>query len=765
MQKKNIGIITPYTGNYGSILQAFASCKYIKNLGYEPHIIQESGNKLKSRIKLLLRVLWYGKYIKEFLLIRKSSKESISSIGNSQNKMMKFVRENIPVLYVNGRELKKMGKSSDFVAFLSGSDQVWNGHLFSLNKNAFLRFCPEEKRIAWAPSIGTSDIAKYNRKVYKKYISQYTALSAREEQGKEIIEKLTGRAVERLMDPVFLLDRTEWEKIVTDTGNNYLACYFLDTPNADTVRSIKSFAEKENAKVVVFGYEYPIMKELGEYEYVGGGPEKFISYIANAKCLFTDSFHGISFATIMHTPFFAFRRNYTHGVDQSSRLISILELIGMREFFDTYDFDNRTWDFSVADSKIQKEREKMTDYFKNSLPKDRTNEEPILKGENDCIGCGACIAVCPKNAIGKRHVNFKNWIPMIDDTLCIRCRKCEKVCPIGVGNVRNGFDKKAYITYNLNNERRFSSASGGLFSAIATRFLENGGVVFGAKMYFDGGKAIVEHVRVKTLDDLPTILGSKYVQSDCIRAYGEVKEELRAGNKVLFSGCSCQIDGLKSYLGDIDISNLFTIDLICHGVPSIDFFNDYIKYLERKYDGVITDFSFRRKDGDKIIYEINATAIGKKGEKKISIPIRNSVYYRLFMEEETYRGGCYSCPYASLNKPADITTGDYFEAKDDYPELFVGENRIDLAGGISCIITHTEKGQSLIDSADKYLFLKEVDAKVVQASHSNLHKPSKYSRLRGILLKLYRIFGYGFLESIYFVRNKFADVVKKILKR
>ncbi len=400
---------------------------------------------------------------------------------------------------------------------------------------------------------------------------------------------------------------------------------------------------------------------------------------------------------------------------------------------------------------------------------------PQLKNEEYCTGCGACIASCPKGAISKKKVSFGAWIPQINEELCVKCGLCERVCSSNFQN--DAFGKKAYISYNIDSNMRRASASGGVFSGLATYILDMGGSVFGAEMRFEEGKAVVEHSQIIQIKDLHRILGSKYVQSDCVEAYRQAKKELLKGKLVLFSGCSCQIDGLKKYLGNIDQSNLYTIDLICHGIPGVDFFNDYVAFLQKKYKGKISGFSFRTKERGIINYMITSEIENAGGVvfridiimenkvkkmRKVKIPMRQSGYYRMFLDGESYREACYKCPYASLDKPADITIGDYFEAKDDYPQLFSGEIAINCSDGISCVITHTRKGQQLLDNAKEYLFIKEVDPLVVQASHRNLYKPSSFSWKRKLLLPLYKMFGYLPVDILYHTRNLIVAPAKAI---
>ncbi len=404
-----------------------------------------------------------------------------------------------------------------------------------------------------------------------------------------------------------------------------------------------------------------------------------------------------------------------------------------------------------------------------------------LKNEQNCSGCGACIAVCPKNAIEKCRTGLDAWLPVINEDLCINCGLCEKVCR-GDNTSVNEHIKRAYVAYNKEQNIRQKSASGGVFSALATYVLDCGGSVFGAELYFENGQVVVEHNMITQIKELPRLLGSKYVQSDTVKAYRQVKKELLQGKMVLFSGCSCQIAGLKNYLGEIDMTNLYTIDLICHGVPSIGLLQSYISFLEKKHGGRIKSLSFRTKEKGKIDYKITTQVDDTSGGvilqtifrvdivmeskglimKEIKIPIHKSGYYLAFMGQQSYRSSCYHCPYASLDKPADITIGDYFEVNQDYPELFLGDEAIDENGGVSCVIAHTPKGQQLLDKAVEYIYLKEVSPLKVRKSHLNLQRPSVASFERDILIKGYEKHGYSFIDKYYKVREPIIGTMRKI---
>jgi len=207
------------------------------------------------------------------------------------------------------------------------------------------------------------------------------------------------------------------------------------------------------------------------------------------------------------------------------------------------------------------------------------------------------------------------------------------------------------------------------------------------------------------------------------------------------------------------------IDLVCHGVPSLAFFQDYIRFLEDKNGGSIIDFSFRRKEEKTIAYT-ETVIFDDNGKKKIiSVPSGSSSYYKLFLLGESYREACYHCNYSSINKPADITIGDYFELKQDYPDIFKKINSINGCG-VSCIITNNMIGEKWINAMKNDAYIFEVDVKTVHYSHAQLCGPMKYSPLRNKIFKMYYRNGYKSVANYFYYQNivrAFPRMVKKKL--
>ena len=216
----------------------------------------------------------------------------------------------------------------------------------------------------------------------------------------------------------------------------------------------------------------------------------------------------------------------------------------------------------------------------------------LFENKSDCCACGACLNVCSKSAISMKPDAEGFLYPEIDPNKCVECGVCKRVCKYKTSDL-NAVES-TYAVTNRDEKQIMKAASGGLFSAAASTILSDGGCVFGATLTFDSGHPDTHHIMVENKEDLWKLQGSKYVQSRIGRTYQQAKECLQHGRTVLFSGTPCQIAGLKSYLGKV-YENLYTMDLICHGVPSAEFFDGYIQELNKKYRGKVTEYKFRDK--------------------------------------------------------------------------------------------------------------------------------------------------------------------------
>ena len=163
--------------------------------------------------------------------------------------------------------------------------------------------------------------------------------------------------------------------------------------------------------------------------------------------------------------------------------------------------------------------------------------------------------------------------PKINENKCINCGLCEKVCPIlNKRKITNA--PKAYACINKDEDIRKNSSSGGIFTLIAEEIIDRGGVVFGAQ--FDNDFNVI-HSYTNNKNKIYKFRGSKYVQSIIGDNYKIVKSFLEEGKYVLFTGTPCQVEGLYAFLQK-DYDNLYTGDIICHGVPSPKVWRKYLEY-------------------------------------------------------------------------------------------------------------------------------------------------------------------------------------------
>ena len=220
--------------------------------------------------------------------------------------------------------------------------------------------------------------------------------------------------------------------------------------------------------------------------------------------------------------------------------------------------------------------------------------------------------------------------------------------------------------------------------------------------------------------------------------FREVKEELKKGRYVLYSGTPCQIAGLKNSIEDKYLEKLITIDLICHGVPSQYFFDQYIKYISNKKD--IKDFKFRHKiknDNNCLILHY------KKGNRKVNIknPMIDPYYYA-FLNGYIYRECCYNCKYANDKRVGDITIGDFWGVEKYYKEFK------DIPG-VSVVIINTEKGKKLIEKISNNFILKECNIDYVKKHNNNLVKPTERLDIRDKIFIDLDKYGFKYIANKY----------------
>lgn len=340
-----------------------------------------------------------------------------------------------------------------------------------------------------------------------------------------------------------------------------------------------------------------------------------------------------------------------------------------------------------------------------------------------CVGCRSCEQICPKNCIEFKENQEGFLYPNINNDICVQCGLCLKHCPMNEKNNQCNSPLKTYALKNKDQNRIMQSASGGASDIIAQYIISIGGIVFGCA-YTDNLK--VKHILVDKFQDLYKIQSSKYVQSNIGNCYLQVKELLDNNKIVLFTGTPCQIAGLYSFLGYKEYENLYTIDLICHGVPSPKFLDKYFDYMSKELSEPILEYNFRSKDnrGWGTQYLIKTKTKTKTKTKILSL----DKYGKHFMSGDCYRESCYQCKYANTNRVSDITIGDFWGIQKCYPEFFSEK-------GVSSIIVNTQKGENLIKKLSLNVDIMECTLDDVLIKQGNLIKPTLRNASRDTFYK------------------------------
>lgn len=390
-------------------------------------------------------------------------------------------------------------------------------------------------------------------------------------------------------------------------------------------------------------------------------------------------------------------------------------------------------------------------------------KDSLVKEKDQCCGCGSCVLACPTGAIKMVPRELGCLYPEIDTRKCVNCRRCEQVCAFAGEEKRNQTAPRTLAAAAKDGAILKRSASGGVFAALAHRFIDAGGVVYGCSLETVDGLLSPVHIGVQDHGEVAKLQGSKYVQSSLGTVFEEIRQLLKEGRIVLFSGTPCQVDALKHFVKGTDTSNLYTVDIICHGVPSAELFRKYLKTLESPQKKKITAFYFRDKSrgwGLQASYMYQRKNGAVKTQK---LPSGLSSYYSFFLQSETYRESCYSCPYANAARVGDITIGDFWGIEQEHPR-YLRENggKFSVRDGISAILVNGPHGEELIAAFGDALEQETSGLESVARWNSQLRGPSVHSGVRWELAVAYDAEGYSGVERIFRQRLGIRYPVRKI---
>ena len=374
-----------------------------------------------------------------------------------------------------------------------------------------------------------------------------------------------------------------------------------------------------------------------------------------------------------------------------------------------------------------------------------------------CTGCAACYNICPFKAIKMEYDNEGFLYPEINELICRKCGLCEKVCP-KVNSCDVSAPVKSLFAKYKNDNIRMKSTSGGVFTALAEDVLNKHGIVYGAAF---NENFTVYHRNISKIQNIDELRGSKYIQSEIGHTFYEIKKYLDNNIWVLFTGTPCQCSGLKNYLKK-EYSNLIVCDLVCYGVPSPKIFKEFINYIEKKYHSKVKKYIFRDKE---IGWSTGKSKIILLNGKDIKNPYVLHTFDELYWSNLILRPSCYNCKYHSLDRPGDITIGDFWG-------IDLVDNTLNDEKGISLVFLNTSKGINMFHSIEEKLSYGFVTLEDCISKQERL-KFSVYidEKARNDFWQLYYNKGFEYIVDKYTHNNKYAILkffiknnIKKLLR-
>ncbi len=700
--KKKVGILTLHNNtNYGANLQAFASNKYISNLGYDCNLIDYTYDDRLNHILSWIKLVWQnGKTkslvhnIKLVISILLAAPTRFIQLKNFKNFRGKYC--NMTVSCKDEFEVSRLG----FDTVVCGSDQIWNTNITNGIKKAYFGdIYGVKNKIAYAASIGSSRFKYEQEEDIKKLILKMNYVSVREQQSVDYVSEMIEKNIECVCDPVFLLDRSVYDKIAVSVTNKKYALLYSIVPDKNLTDCAVDYAKKNGFELI----EICRGKTKGakHCQKISWSPEKFLGAFKNAEAVFTNSFHGTAFSIIFEKKFFVYDNKAVGG----ARITGLLDKAGLgSRLLDTgTPMPEGDIDYNTVKNNLKEYVESSKEFLNNAL---EAKIEPLI--QEGCVGCGACAAVCKKSAVSLHQNKEGFYKAYVDSLKCVKCNLCKDVCP-GIKEIHKE-SPKGVFAFKANNDIRKNSASGGAFATLAEKILNDNGIVYGAVLNKD---FTVSHIRCDCKEELSLIQGTKYVQSDIRDCFELIKTDLKNRKKVLFSGTPCQVESVKGYAekSKLDVDNLYLVDIICHGVPSPMIFKDFIGFLEEKFKSKVLEYKFRSK---KISWRGNSCYVKLTDGRELKNDRLASGFMSLYYSNCITADNCYNCRFTSVERSSDLTISDYWGIE-NVNKAF--EDKL----GVSMILANTEKGERLLEG---------VNGEITEGSLDGVKQPQLYKSVK-----------------------------------
>ena len=397
-----------------------------------------------------------------------------------------------------------------------------------------------------------------------------------------------------------------------------------------------------------------------------------------------------------------------------------------------------------------------------AMPEPRRSQDICSDFKVRCTGCGACAVACPASCIDVVEDDEGFLYPDINEDRCMGCNRCIDVCPnnmkepsafvAGKSDVMRLTECRAWA-FQANDVCVEKSSSGAAFYCLAHDMIARGGVAYG---FSYATPDVVSLVRCSTIDELELVQGSKYVQGHTLEGLRMLKRDAKEGVPVLACGTTCHIAGIKRLLGE-DARHVLLVDIVCHGVPSAGLFREHVAHLEDSYGSRVHSYAFREKQPNmhwRFSYRWNICFADGKfrcGHWK------TDPFFKAYLTGAIMRESCYSCQYAALNRPSDITLGDYWGVERHHVEF-------DLSRGVSAVIAHSLKGMAAATKLEQKGVLVQTDAAWIGEANSNLIRPSFRPRRRDSIFQEIGASGYeAWARREVRFKDRLVDVLLRIL--
>ena len=347
--------------NYGSVLQAYALQHKISEMGYESEIIDYDFPPHKIS-KLTIHSLLSNIFaFVRALIMGFPRKKKVKRFAAFKDRHLRLSHESY-----NADTIRLTPPLYD--VYMTGSDQVWNPRHIGNDSNFLLSFAPKGKqKVSYASSFATSAIPDGYKKLYSKYLSDYDSISVREPSGVQLVEELTGKKATVCCDPVFLLNRKEWDEIekeaIVKVSEKYIlvyALYYMFDPYPELLHIIDHVQKELGCKVVYLDGRKEDAFRPNSKVMKSEGPADFIRLIKNAEIVITTSFHGTAFSIIYNKPLMAVVRNKDKT---DSRISSLMKELNFEDSIVLFDSECT---FSRKKYELKIDEDKLKAYFNNS---------------------------------------------------------------------------------------------------------------------------------------------------------------------------------------------------------------------------------------------------------------------------------------------------------------------------------------------------------------------------------------------------------------